>query len=114
MNLNLKQVMAISIAILGVLMISSANLTDLFGPRVSKTIVSAAAMLNSMLGATLAVITGQAQQVKDVLAMPGVEKITVNANANQTLASVAMDPKLDNIGPTAQAEAAVTATAKGN
>jgi uncharacterized membrane protein len=69
MNLNLKQVMAISIAILGVLMISTTNLTDLFGPKVAKTVVSAAAVLNSILGSIMAVITSTTGTIKDVAAM---------------------------------------------
>src|SRR6185437_2136156 len=43
---------------------------------------------------------GQGQTVKDVLAMPGVDGLTVNKNANQTLASIAMDPTQDKIAPT--------------
>lgn len=113
MNINRSQVLAISIAVLGVLMVSTSQLTDLFGPTVTKSIVSASALLNSILGSILAVITSQGGQVRDVLAMPGVDKINVNANANQTLAAIAVDPTVDKISPTPAAEAAVTATAQG-
>lgn len=113
MNLNRSQILAISIAVLGVLMVSTSQLTDLFGPTVTKSIVSLASILNSVLGSILAVITSQGGQVRDVLAMPGVEKVTVNANANQTLASIAVDPLVNKISPTPAAQAAVTATAKG-
>lgn len=113
MNLNRNQIIAISIAILGVLMVSTSQLTDLFGPTVTKSIVSVASLLNSILGSTLAIITSQGGQVRDVLAMPGVEKININANANQTLAALAVDPTIDKISPTPAAQAAVTATANG-
>lgn len=113
MNINLKQGISIVIAVLGVLMVSTTNLADLFGPTAAKSIVSIAALLNSILGSTLAVITSQTGTVKDVLAMPGVEKINVNAQANQTLAAIAIDPTVDKISATPQAQAAVTATAKG-
>lgn len=114
MNLNRNQLMAITIAVLGVLMVSTAQLTDLFGPAVAKSVVSVAALLNSILGSTLAVITSQGGQVLDVLAMPGVDKIDINAKANKTLAAIAVDPSIDKISPTPAAQAAVAATAQGD
>lgn len=114
MNLNRSQVIAISIAVLGVLMVSTSQLTDLFGPTATKSIVSVASLLNSILGSTLAIITSQGGQVRDVLAMPGVEKINVNANANQTLAAIAVDPLINKISPTPAAQAQVAAIAQGN
>lgn len=114
MNLNGKQLIGITIAVLGVLMVSTSQLTDLFGPAVTKSITAVAALLNSILGATLAVITSQTGTVKDVLAMPGVEKINVNANANEALATLAVDPTVNKISPTPAAQSAVEATAKGD
>lgn len=111
--MNRNQTLGIIIAILGVLMISTANLTDLFGPAATKGIVSASALLNAILGAVLAAMAGQAGQVRDVLAMPGVEKITVNRDANSTLASIAVDPAVNKIAPTQIDRAAVEATASG-
>lgn len=113
MNLNGKQLIAISIAVLGVLMVSTSQLTDLFGPTVTKSIAAVAALLNSILGATMAVLTSQTGTVKDVLAMPGVDKITVNSQANQTLSQIAVDPTVNKISPTAAAQSSVEATAKG-
>lgn len=114
MNLNGKQLIGITIAVLGVLMVSTSQLTDLFGPTVTKSITAVAALLNSILGATLAVITSQTGTVKDVLAMPGVDKININASANQTLAAIAVDPAINKISPTPAAQSAVEATAKGD
>lgn len=114
MNLNGKQLIAITIAVLGVLMVSTSQLTDLFGPVITKSITAVAALLNSVLGATLAVITSQTGTVKDVLAMDGVDKINVNASANQTLAAIAVDPTINKISPTPAAQSAVEATAKGD
>lgn len=113
MNLNGKQLIAIAIAVLGVLAVSSANLTDLFGPKVAKLAVSAANLLTAIFGSIMAIITSQSGTVKDVLAMPGVEKININAQANQTLAAIAVDPTINKISPTPQAQSAVEATAKG-
>ncbi len=113
MNLTRNQIIAITLAILGVLAGSATQLTDLFGANVAKTAVTASSLVQTILASILAVMTGQTSQVKDVLAMPGVEKLTVNAAANQTLASIAVDPKVDKIAPTTGAETAVTETAKG-
>lgn len=112
MNLNGKQIMAIAGAVLSALVVSTAQLTDLFGPGIAKTIVSAAGMVNLVLQSITAAITGQGQMVKDVLAMPGVERIGVNKEANQTLAALAMDPMVNNIAPIRGAETAVQSAAQ--
>lgn len=102
MSLNRNQVLAITIAILSAMAASTAQLTDIFGPGVAKTVISSAGLLNSALSAILAVITSQSGIVRDTLAMPGVENIQINRQANQTLASIAVDPLQDKIQPTAQ------------
>lgn len=101
MNLNGKQILAIGAAILSVLMVSTTQLTDLFGPGITKTITATAGLVNTILSSVLAVISSQGSLVRDVAAMPGIEKIQVNANANQTLATVATDPTQPKVGPTA-------------
>lgn len=111
MNLNAKQVIAIILVILGVITASTAQLTDLFGPSATKAIVSIASMVNSILAGALGVISSQTGLVKDVQAMPGVEKITVNAQANSTLASMAVDPSNEKIEPKPGSEGAVQAAA---
>jgi len=113
MNLNVKQVIAIIVAVLSVLSGSTAQLTDLLGPGAAKVVISMASLAMSVLSSILAVITSQGSTVKDVLAMPGVEKININGQANQTLAAIAIDPKQDKISPTQAARLEVTATAKG-
>ncbi len=111
MTLTRNQILAIVIAILGVLMASTAQLTDLVGPQVTKVIQSLAGIANSILASILAVITGQSGIIRDASAMPGVEKITVNSQANSTLATLAVDPSQSKIQPTPQAAQAVQATA---
>lgn len=113
MNLTRNQYIAIALAVLGVLAVSGTQLTDLFGAPVAKTIATASSLINTILASILAVLTGQSQQVKDVLAMPGVEKIDVNAKANTALAAIAVDPNIDKIAPTPAAIDKVTETAKG-
>lgn len=111
MNLTRNQIIAITIALLGVLMASTAQLTDLVGPQMTKWIQSAAGITNSFLAAVLAIITGQGGIIRDASAMPGIEKITVNSEANSTLATIAVDPAQSKVTPTPQAERAVQATA---
>lgn len=114
MNLTTNQIVAIVMVILGVLVGSTAQLTDLLGPASTKTIVSLASLANTMLSGIMVVMTGQTAQVKSVIAMPGVEHISVNGSANQTLAQIAMDPAVNKIAPTNAALESITEIAKGN
>lgn len=109
--MNGKQILAIVVVVLGVVVASTAQLTDLVGPTTTKAIVSLASMLNSILAGVLAVFSSQSNTVKDVQAMDGVSKIVVNKDANQTLASLAVDPTNTKIEPAHNDEAAVTRTA---
>lgn len=111
--MNLNQIFAITLVVLGVLAASTAQLNDLVGPTATKTIVSIAGLLTSIISGILGVLTGQASQVKAVQAMPGVEKIVVNKEANQTLAALAIDPLQDKVEALPTDESAVTKTAKG-
>jgi len=112
-GLNTKQIMAIIVAILSVLSGSTAQLTDILGVAGAKITISVASLAMSVLSSILAVITSQSATVKDVLAMPGVQKIDINAHANQTLSAIAIDPKMDKISPTPAALQQVTKTAEG-
>lgn len=114
MNINLNQVLAIIVVVLGVLVASTANLTDLFGPTTAKLVVSASGLLSSVLSGILGVLTGQSGQIKAVQNMPGVDNIVVNKQANPTLASLAVDPAQPKVVAAPGAEATIAATAKGD
>lgn len=111
MNVTNKQWLAIGMVILGALTASTAQLTDIFGPTNAKYIISVAGLCNTILGGVMAIISGQASLVRDVQAMPGVEKILVNSQANQTLAQVAVDEANQKVEPLPQAEKDVMITA---
>lgn len=111
--MNRNQILAVISAVLSVLVVSTTNLTDLFGAGMAKTIVSAAGMVNMILTSILATLTGQAGIIKDAAAMPGVESIKVNSQANQTLAAIAVDPKQDKVAPTTKDETVVSVIANG-
>jgi hypothetical protein len=98
MNLNTKQVLAIILAVLSVLSGSTAQLTDLIGAQGAKAVISIASLAMSVMSSVLAVLSSQNNIVKDVAAMPGVQRIDVNENANSTLAAIAVDPMQPKVG----------------
>lgn len=114
LNLNGKQIMSIIGAVLSALVVSTAQLTDLFGVGVAKAIVSSAGLGNLVLQSIMTAISGnltQDAQVKQVLAMRGVERIRINAKATPELAALAVDPTVDKISPTDEDRVTVEATA---
>lgn len=100
MNLNVKQILGAIGVVLSVLVVSTTQLTDIFGPDLAKKLVSAAALAQGFVSGWIMLVTGQASTVKEVAAMKGVEGIEVNKDANQTLAAVATDPGQPKIGGT--------------
>lgn len=112
MNINFIQVLGFVAGLCGILAISGTQLTDAIGSGPAHTVTALAGLGSTILGFAVSFFTGQAGLVKNVLAMPGVEKLTVNAEANPTLASVAVDPSQPKIEATPQAEAAVKRSAE--
>lgn len=92
-NLNGTQQLALLMVVLGVITGGTAQLTDLCGPVATKILVSLASLGISVISGFMTVLTGQNSIVQSVRSMPGVEQITVNEKANQTLAALAVDPK---------------------
>ena len=112
-NLTPAQIIILIITTAGVLNGSAAQLTEWFGPKMAHNIISIISFGQTLIGAWAMALTGQGSQIKDVLAMPGVDHISVNAQANPTLAAIAVDQNVNKIAPTPAAMDAVTATAKG-
>jgi N-dimethylarginine dimethylaminohydrolase len=95
-------------------MIAGPQLTDLFGAGPAKYIASAAGLVNLMINSVMVALTGaptQDQQVRSVLAMGGVERIEVNKDASVALARLAVDPQVNKIAPSQDAQQQVEATA---
>jgi hypothetical protein len=111
-NLTLVQWIGIMVGLNSLLMGATPQLTVLFGTAAVPYIIAVATLGNGALGVFVTVIGGQSAQVRNVLAMPGVEKIDVNGQANGTLATLAVDPTQNKIAPTPAAMQQVTATAK--
>lgn len=123
---TLIQWIGIAVGLNSLLMGATPQLTVLFGAAVIPYIGAIATLGNGALGVFVTVIGGQGSQVRNVvadpqsqaalvravLAMPGIEHVSVNALASPKLASVAVDPTVDKIAPTIAAQATVAATAK--
>lgn len=113
MNITRNQWLAIIVLVLSVSSGATAQLTDIFGPGMAKILGSLSSLGATIVSGVQLILGGQGQQVKDVAAMPGVEQVTINANANQALATVAVDPAQTKIEPKASDVQAVAETAKG-
>ena len=111
MNLTLSQKFQITLCLLGVLLAGTGQLTILFGQTATSSIVSASGLLVAAVSGVGAIVTGQGSQIAAVQAMPGVEKIVVNKQANSTLATMAVDQSQLKIETLPQDQAKVEATA---
>lgn len=78
---------------------------------ISKAITGAFGLTGGIFAVPLTIMTSQGAQVKAVQAMPGVKSIVVSADANSTLATLAVDPAQDKIEAAPEAIKAVKATA---
>ncbi len=115
-NLTLLQWLGIIVLFNGVVLGGTTQLTTLFGAHITDMMVAVAGLGNLFFGGLITMFGGSSAMVKTVAAMPGVEAITVNANANQALAQIAVSnaPDSAKVEPIPTAVARVAATAKGN
>lgn len=113
MNFTFQQKLTMAIGIVG----AATSAFGALNPIMTSTTALIGTVIFGFVSACLAVVatvtSSQGAQVKSVLDMPGVDKIDINAQANKTLAALAVDKTVDKIAPTQGAEAAVIATAKG-
>lgn len=114
MTITNKQWFQIVQGVIGGLITGAALMQTLFGQDLTIKIVAGLGIANIIISSIGTALSSQGSDIKSVLAMPGVEKLTVNSQANQTLASIAVDPMVNKIAPTQAAESAVIATAKGS
>ena len=118
MNLTIIQKIGLAIGVLGFLATAGTQLTDIFAPfgslapTIVKEIVSLSGFVSGILGVVLAFMTGQANAIKAVQAMPGIEKIVVNQQANAALATLAVAPAQSKIETVPADLSAIQATAR--
>lgn len=115
MNLTFQQKLALAVGFVG----AGTAAFQALGPLMTSTEILiggvAFGFVTACLGVVGAVTNTQAAQVTQVAAMPGVERISVNAQANSTLASVATDPTQTKVGATSpDVRATLQTIAKGS
>lgn len=106
-NLTLVQWIGIMVGLNSLLMGATPQLTVLFGTPAVPYIIAIATLGNGALGVFVTVVGGQGSQLRNVQAMPGVERISVNDQANQILAAEAMNPDNKKIAALPAAQSAV-------
>lgn len=114
MNITRSQWFAIINLVLSSLMTATAFLTQVFGSGTAQLIVGGLGLINTIVGGIGVILTGQGQQLREVAALPGVERISINAGANQTVAQAATDSAQPKIGATTpEVRKTILETAKG-
>jgi hypothetical protein len=98
-NITSKQWFQIISGINGGLITGAALLQTLFGQDLTIKIVAVLGIIGIIINSVGAALSGQGSLVQDVAAMPGVTRISVNAQASPALASVATDPAQTKVGP---------------
>lgn len=111
MELTLTQKLTISTGVVGAATSAFGALNSIMTPTEALIGTVLLGFTSACLGVIGTVLSSQGSQIKAVAAMPGIEKITVNSQANSTLAGLAVDPAQDKVAPTQAAEAAVQKTA---
>lgn len=99
--MNWKLLLNILSSVNGGLITGAALFNPLVGQSNSLIIVSVLGICQIVVSSINSNLSTQANTVKEVAAMPGVERISVNAQANPTLAQVATDPTQPKVGATA-------------
>lgn len=118
MNLTLAQKVALLLITLNVLAGGTAQLTVLIGQGPTSLVTALCTLAGTIVGGWVFVLTGQQNLVnavgdlaksdatiqkslvKTVASMEGIERISINAGANQALAQVAVDPNQPRVGAT--------------
>ncbi len=98
-NLTNAQKVAMIGIVLSAFAGSAAQFTPIFGSMIATDIASVASFLGTIVNGFIFVMTGQGAQLQNVAAMPGVERVSVNAHANSIVATAATDPAQPKIGP---------------
>lgn len=90
--MNTKIYLQIVSGTLNGLITAGALFTTLFGQDMTLKIIAVMGLTGIIVNAVSAPLLTQSATVKEVAAMPGVERIAVGPAANPTLAAVATDP----------------------
>ena len=112
-NLTSAQKMTLVGIVISAFAGSAAQFTPIFGSVIATDVASVASFLGPIVNGFLFVMTGQGAQLQNVAAMPGVERVSINAQANSVIATAATDPAQPKIGPSSpDVRSTLVATAK--
>lgn len=103
MNVSPKQWYQIITGIISGLITGAALMQTLLGQDLTIKIVAGLGILNiivSSVGTALSGADSPATQIRNVAALPGVERISINEKATNGVAMAALDPTLPRVGPT--------------
>lgn len=114
MNITSKQWFQIISGSISGLITGAALLQPLFGQDLTIDIVAGLGIANIILSSVGATLSGQANLVRDVAAMPGVARVSLDGQAGAALAQVAIDPAQPKVGAVSpDVRAALQNIAKG-
>ena len=105
-NLTSKQWFQIISGVNGGLITGAALLQTLFGQDVTLKIVAVLGIIGIIINSVGAALSGPdspATQIKNVAALPGVDRVSINATATNGVATAALDPAQPKVGPTTPA-----------
>jgi hypothetical protein len=106
-NLTVLQWIGIVLLVNSVLTSSTNEMKDLLGAVWATHAVSLATIGSGICGGLVTMFGGISSQASNVAALPGVDRILVNRNANATLSALAVDHDQPKIGPAKPEDRAV-------
>lgn len=98
MNFTLSQKLAIATGIVGAATAAFGALGQVMTP--TETLVGTVifGFISASLGTINTVVSSQGSQIRAVAALPGVDRVVVNATATNGIAAAAVDPAQPKIG----------------
>ena len=100
MNFTFQQKLTIAIGFTGAATSAFGALQPIMTSTEALIGTVAFGFISGCLGVVATVVSSQGSLVAAVAAMPGVTRISVNEQANSTLAAAATDPTQPKVGPT--------------
>jgi hypothetical protein len=113
MQLNGKQIVLMILAMLGFVAAGANQLDPIIGVTAAKAVASIAAFVGGLMSAAMTPLLSNDRTVRDASNTTGVEPIRINEQASQSLAALAVDPSITNIGPAPHQYEGVEAKASG-
>jgi hypothetical protein len=99
-KLTLQQQLTISAGIVGAATSAFGALNSIMTPTQALIGTVLLGFTSACLGVIGTVVSGIGSQINNVAALPGVERISVNAKATDGIAAAALNPEQSKVGPT--------------